>query len=131
LRLATEITPKLMWRNLIFLFFISLTPFVTLWLGEHFNASLPTALFGMNALACGLAYRGLQKAALKDYSKRKLDKSGLSDDKKGIASLLLYALAVPLAFVSHWLAVSLYVIVAVLWFVPDRRVQTVLVQTKI
>jgi uncharacterized membrane protein len=130
LRLTKTVTPKIMWRNLGFLFCISLTPFVTLWLGEHFGAAWPTAFFGLNALVCGGMYWFLQRAVISGNDEMTMAQAGLLQDRKGQLSLLLYALAVPLAFVSHWLSLTLYVAVAVMWFIPDHRVQQVLTPKK-
>lgn len=125
-RLAKQITPQIMWANLNLLFFISLTPFVTLWLGENFTAAWPAALFGINALACGAAYQGLQRAIIRDHSKEALEAAGLTNDRKGTLSVIAYTAAIPLAFVSTWLSVALYIAVAILWFIPDNRVESVL-----
>lgn len=127
LQLVNKVTPKIMWANLNFLFFVSLTPFITLWLGENYTAALPTALFGINSLASGLAYRSLQKSVLEGHDQATIANAGLASDFKGIISLLSYALAIPLAFVEHWLSIALYVLVAVMWFIPDRRVEKVLI----
>ena len=126
LRLTKTVTSKIMWRNLGFLFCISLTPFVTLWLGEHFGAAWPTALFGCNALVCGVMYWFLQRAVIVGNDEATLDRAGLLRDHKGRVSILLYALGVPLAFVSHWFSLALYVAVVILWFIPDHRVQQAL-----
>lgn len=126
LKLAKNVTPKIMWANLNLLFFLSLTPFVTLWWGEHIDATWPTVLFGANALTCAIAYRMLQSAIIADYDQKIIRKAGFNKDFKDNASVLCYLASVPLAFVSPWLSVALYVAVAVIWAIPDRRVETVL-----
>lgn len=126
LKLTRTVTPKIMWANLNLLFFLSLTPFVTLWWGENIDAAWPIALFGINALLCGLTYRLLQSAILASHDKAIIKTAGFGNDYKGNMSLAAYAIATPLAFMSPWISIALFITVAVIWVIPDRRVETVL-----
>ena len=108
------------------LFWLSLIPFVTGWMGENHFRPVPVALYGVALLMCGVAYSILVKALLKSHGADSTLAKAIGSDFKGKASLAAYACAVPLAFVHEWIALGLYIAVAVLWFVPDKRIESVL-----
>lgn len=126
LRAAKYGSSGIMWANLVFLFFLSLLPFVTGWMGEQFGSPWPTALFGLDALCSGIAYNVLQRAVLATRDAKSVSAVGLMADVKGLMSLALYAIAVPLAFVNHWIANAVYVAIALMWIIPDRRIEQLL-----
>ena len=115
-----------LWANMHLLFWLSLIPFVTGWMGENHFRPVPVALYGVALLMCGVAYSILVKALLKSHGADSTLAKAIGSDFKGKASLAAYACAVPLAFVHEWIALGLYIAVAVLWFVPDKRIESVL-----
>lgn len=116
-RAASQVNPRLMWHNLHFLFWLSLIPFFTAWLGENYRHTWPTALYGALMVLVAIAYQLLQKTILANGRK----KSTAGGDLKGALSLLLYGLSVIVAFIQPWLADILFGAVALMWFVPDQR----------
>jgi TMEM175 potassium channel family protein len=111
-----------MWANLHLLFWLSLIPFVTRWMGENRFTPLPTALYGVVLLLTALAYVVLERAIVAQQGKDWMLAPALGKDRKGLLSIACYALAIPLAFVRPLLAGALYALVAIMWFVPDRRI---------
>ena len=123
LHAAEKINGRVLWANLHLLFWLSLIPFTTGWMGENHLAPLPTSVYGVVLLLSAIAYTILQNtiiAAGGDHSKLKM---AVGSDRKGKVSLLCYTAAIPLAFVRPWIATVLYVIVALIWLVPDRRIE--------
>ena len=112
-----------LWANLHLLFWLSLVPFVTAWMGENHFATIPTAAYGVILLMAGFAYRILQKALIHGEGNDSLLATAVGSDVKGRLSLLLYLTAIPSAFVNRWLAGAIYVSVALVWLVPDRRIE--------
>ena len=112
-----------LWANLHLLFWLSLVPFVTAWMGENGFAALPTAMYGALLLACGLAYTILVRVLLADHSTNKRLSEAIGRDFKGNISLVIYAVAIPLAFVHQVIADVLYASVALMWLIPDRRIE--------
>jgi uncharacterized membrane protein len=121
LRAADRISGAAMWTNLLLLFWLSLTPVLTVWLRDEYEYPLPAAAFGLVALAAGLAYRLLVLALIRANGRDSAIAEAIGSDVKGYASLVLFAAAGPLAFVSPWISYALYMSVAVMWVVPDRR----------
>jgi uncharacterized membrane protein len=127
LLMATErVTGLILWANLHLLFWLSLIPFTTGWLGENEFAATPAAAYGIVLLASSLAYFGLQSAIIRVQGTDSVLARAVGRDRKGKASPLLYALGIGLAAVDRWLSVAVYVIVALMWLIPDRRVERVL-----
>ncbi len=127
---ATEkINGTIMWANMHLLFWLSLTPFVTEWAGRHPLAPGPTAVYGVLLLAASLAYWLLQNALLKMQGTDSLLCIALERDLKGKLSPALYALAIALAFVSPLLSALLYIAVALMWVVPDRRIENAVAES--
>lgn len=115
-----------LWANLHLLFWLSLVPFTTAWMGENHFAALPTAIYGAVLLMAAVAYWILQRALIKRDGNASLLAVAIGTDRKGTVSPILYALAIPLAFVSTWIAGALYVAVALIWLVPDSRIERVI-----
>jgi len=122
MHLTPTITGGVLWANLHLLFWLSLIPFATGWMGENHIEPIPTALYGVVLLMAGLAYVILQQAIIRDQGEGSLLRRAVHKDTKGKASAVLYAASVPLAFVSPWISVAIYVGVAVMWIIPDRRI---------
>jgi uncharacterized membrane protein len=121
LRAADRISGAVMWTNLFLLFWLSLIPVLTEWLSEEYRYPLPAAAYGVVALVSGFAYTLLVRALIRANGPDSAVARGIGSDVKGYASLVIYAAAVPLAFVSPWISYALWVLVALMWFVPDRR----------
>jgi TMEM175 potassium channel family protein len=124
LHATTRINGKVLWANLHLLFWLSLVPFATGWMGENHFASLPTAVYGAVLLAAALAYYVLQATILAEQGPDGKLARALGRDLKGKISPLLYSAAIPLAFVREWIADAIYVTVALIWLVPDRRIES-------
>ena len=125
-----KVTGPMLWANLHLLFWLSLVPFVTGWMGENHFAATPSALYGVVLLMAGMAYWILQQLIIATQGPDSLLKKAIGGDWKGKASPVIYAIAIPLAFWSEWISMSLYVLVALIWLVPDRRIEQALVRTE-
>jgi len=122
---ATErVNGGILWANLHLLFWLSLIPFTTGWMGENHFAPLPTAVYGVVLLLAGLAYQLLQSAIVAHQGAESRLREAVGKDVKGKISVGSYVLAIPLAFASCWISLALYVFVALLWLVPDRRIES-------
>ena len=122
---ATErINGKVLWANLHLLFWLSLVPFATGWMGENHFEALPTAVYGMVLLLAGVAYTVLLRTILAAQGPSSKLAAAVGSDVKGKISLLLYGAAIPLAFVNQWISDAIYVLVALIWLVPDRRIES-------
>jgi TMEM175 potassium channel family protein len=123
LHMTDRVTGVMLWANLHLLFWLSLIPFVTGWLGEHHTASLPTAVYGFVLLMAAIAYYILQATIIRAQGPGSRLAAAVGGDWKGKASPGLYVLAVGLAFVSPVVSDLLFVLVAIIWLVPDRRIE--------
>lgn len=128
LHVTHRVTGGILWANLHLLFWLSLLPFVTGWMGENHFAALPSAMYGFVLLMAGLAYWILAHTIVAVEGKDSLLAQAIGKDFKGSVSVVIYALAIPLAFVNQWLAQLLYVAVALMWLVPDKRIEKVLAE---
>jgi TMEM175 potassium channel family protein len=126
LHTVTRVDGLILWANSFLLFWLSLIPAATAWMGENFLVPIPTALYGGILLMPAIAYYLLQKAILRKQGPESLLANALGTDIKGKISPVLYAAAILLAFVSPWISIAIYVMVAVMWLVPDRRIESVL-----
>ena len=126
LHVVQKVGGGMLWANLHLLFWLSLVPFVTGWMGENRFAPVPTALYGVVLLMAALAYWLLQRIIIARQGPGSVLAAAVGRDLKGKASPLLYALAIPAAFLSPWIAGGLYVLVALMWLVPDRRIERTL-----
>ncbi len=123
LHATRHVNGPVLWANQHLLFWLSLVPFVTGWMGENHFAALPVALYGCVLLMAGVAYYVLARALVRLHGERSTLALALGSDVKGKLSVLIYACAVPLAFVQRWVAIGAYVAVALMWLVPDRRIE--------
>jgi uncharacterized membrane protein len=124
---ATErVSGGVLWANLHLLFWLSLVPFVTAWMGENHFAAGPTALYGLVMLLAAIAYWILLQTILAVQGPHSVLKAAVGRDFKGKLSPLLYLIAIPSAFIREWIAGALYVIVALIWLIPDRRIERML-----
>ena len=123
---AHAVNGCILWANLHLLFWLSLFPFATGWMGQNHLAATPTAVYGFVLLMAALAWYVLQSAIIAQQGRESLLAAAIGRDWKGKLSPALYLIAIPLAFVNCWISNSLYVLVAALWFVPDRRIERVL-----
>ena len=121
---TNRINGKILWANLHLLFWLSLVPFVTGWMGENHFAPLPTAVYGVVLLLAAISYTILQKMILNHQGPNSRLAAAVGKDVKGKLSLLCYILAIPLAFVHQWISDGLYVLVALMWLIPDRRIES-------
>ncbi len=119
---CSKIDGRVMWANLHMLFWLSLVPFCTSWVGEHHLEAVPTAFYGVVLLASAVAFIGLQ-ASLVAMKENAALAAMVDTDIKGKLSLALYAIAIVMAFVNQWVSDVLFVAVAMIWFVPDRRIE--------
>ena len=121
---ATQrVTGSILWANSHLLFWLSLVPFVTGWMGENHLAQVPTAAYGFVLFMAGIAYWILQRLIVAHEGPESVVGSAVGSDPKGMLSLLLYLLAIPLAFVNEWASYAIYVSVALIWLVPDKRLE--------
>ncbi len=125
-QVVKRVNGAVLWANLHLLFWLSLVPFVTGWMGENHFSKFPVALYGFILLMSALAYTVLSHTLIKHHGKDSVIATAFGKDFKGKISLGLYISAVILAFVSSWISLSFYVIVAAIWIVPDRRIEKVL-----
>lgn len=117
------VTGPMLWANLHLLFWLSLIPFATAWMGENSFAPAATVLYGAVLLLAAIAYTILQQTIIASQGAESLLRQAVGSDWKGKASLLLYALAIGLASWWRWISLCLYVLVALLWLIPDRRIE--------
>ena len=119
-----QVNGRVLWANLHLLFWLSLIPFMTGWMGENGFHSIPVALYGVVLLCSGLSFVILTRTLVRLHGKDSLLAQSIRGDIKGKISVLLCAVAIPLAFVSVWIAGAIYVLVAAIWFVPDPRIES-------
>ena len=125
---AKQVNGSILWTNMHLLFWLSLIPFATGWMGENNFAELPVALYGAVLWLSALAYYLMVRAMLAHHGKDSVLSAALGDGKKERISLALYTVAIPLAFLISWLSTLLYVVVAILWLIPDRRIENQLLK---
>ena len=127
LHTCQKITGAMLWANLHLLFWLSLFPFATGWMGENHFAATPMALYGVVLFMAAIAYWLLQHTIISSQGRDSLLKAAVGNDWKGKLSPLLYAIAIAASFLSPWISSGIYVAVALMWLVPDRRIANVLV----
>ena len=123
LHACERINGAIMWANLHLLFWLSLIPFVTAWMGEHHGSSMPTAAYAIVMLMCAVAYTILERLLIAENGRESLLAQAVGDERKGTISLALYIAAIPLAFVNQWISDAIFVTVALIWLIPDRRIE--------
>ena len=115
---------SILWANLHLLFWLSLIPFVTGWMGENNFATAPVALYGMVLWLCAMAYYLMVRTLLAHHGQDSVLRAAIGKDTKGLRSLYLYTAAIPLAFLAPWIALGLYITVAIMWLIPDQRIES-------
>jgi uncharacterized membrane protein len=129
LHTVNRVSGSILWANLHLLFWLSLIPFVTGWMGENNFASVPQALYGINLLMAAIAYYALQTVILKRHGRDSLLSKAIGKDLKGKISPILYVAAIFSTFLNRWIAGGIYVLVALIWLIPDKRIEkTMLVE---
>lgn len=118
-----HVNGSIMWANLHLLFWLSLIPFTTSWMGENHLAAIPVALYGAVLLLAAIAYFILTHVLISSHPKNSVVTMALGRDLKGKVSILIYTLAIPLSFMNSWYACILYILVAAMWLIPDRRIE--------
>ena len=126
LQAARHVNGSILWANLHLLFWLSLVPFVTSWMGENRFAPWPVALYGIVLFFAGFAYFILTKTLIARHGRDSVLATALGSDLKEKVSVILYALAIPLSFVNSLYACALYIFIAVMWLIPDRRIEKVM-----
>lgn len=126
LQAVHHINGRALWANLHLLFWLSLIPFVTGWMGENSFAAVPVALYGTVLLLAAVAYYILSQILISYHGEDSTLAIAIGRDTKGKISLVVYAAAILLAFINSWLACGLYALVAIMWFIPDRRIERTL-----
>jgi len=124
---ARSVTGSMLWANLHLLFWLSLIPFTTGWMGENHFATLPAAAYGAVLLMAAIAYWILQQRIIASQGENSALKRAVGNDWKGKLSPLLYVVAIVLAFPTPWISIAIYVFVALMWIVPDKRIERILV----
>jgi len=125
---VAEVSGRILWANLHLLLWLSMVPFVTGWMGENHFAKEPVALYGFILLMCAVAYWILQKTIIYSQGKESLLQKALGNDFKGKISPLLYLIAIPSAFLSPWISGAIYVAIALIWLIPDTRIERTIKQ---
>ena len=126
LQTVEKVNGKILWANMHLLFWMSLMPFATNWMGENEFASRPVALYGVVLVMCAIAYTILVLLLIDYHGADSTLAKAIGSDVKGKISLLFYLIAIPMSFFNNWVAFGLYVVVAIIWFIPDRRIENVL-----
>jgi uncharacterized membrane protein len=118
-----HVNGKVLWANMHLLFWLSLIPFATGWMGENHFATLPVAVYGFVLLMCAIAYHILARLLAHLHGKDSIIATAIGKDKKGKASVIIYTIAVCLCFIHSSIGIALYTIVAAIWFIPDKRIE--------
>jgi uncharacterized membrane protein len=128
LHAARHVDGRVLWANIHLLFWLSLTPFATAWMGDSHFATLPVAVYGVVLFMQAVAFTILVRSLIARHGPQSTIARAIGSDRKGRLSLALYASAVPLAFANRWVAFAIYVMVALIWLVPDKRIERVLTE---
>jgi uncharacterized membrane protein len=126
LQASKRVDGRALWANMFLLFWLALVPFVIRWMDETDFAALPTAAYGFILTMAAIGYNLLQRMLIKCDGLDSTLARAIGGDRKGKLSILIYLLAIGLAFVQPWIAIALYIVVAVIWFVPDRRIEKII-----
>ena len=122
-QVVKKVNGSVLWSNLFLLFWLSLIPFTTSWIGAHHFSAVPMSVYGFVLLMCAIAYNILQNRIIKVEGKDSVLHHAVQKDFKGKISYLAYVAAIPLAFVSPWISGTLYIAIALLWIIPDSRIE--------
>ncbi len=123
LQAVKQVNGKVLWCNILLLFCLSLVPFVTAWMGENHFSSSPVALYGIVLLMASLSYPILQQSLIKLHGKDSLLATSIGKDFKGKVSIVIYIVGILISFYNSWISFALYCVVAIIWFIPDRRIE--------
>src|SRR5262249_5056898 len=126
LQAIKHVDGRVLWANLHLLFWLSLIPFGTAWMGENNFATWPVALYGVVLMLAGVAYYLLTRSLIALHGRDSVLATAVGRDFKGKVSVVIYLSAIPLAFANRWVAFGMYVLVAIIWLVPDRRIEKTL-----
>jgi len=118
-----RVSGSILWANMHLLFWLSLVPFVTGWMGENHFATVPVALYGVVLWMSALAYFLMVRALMAYHDKASVLATALGNGKKERVSIVFYTVAIPLAFVASWIALAIYIAISILWLIPDRRIE--------
>jgi len=130
LHAVQKVNGPILWANLHLLFWLSLVPFVTAWMGENRFAAMPVAIYGSVMFMAGFAYFILSRMLIAHHGRDSALAIALGKDYKGRTSLVLYVMGIILSFTHSWTALGLYVLVAIMWFIPDRRIENALAESR-
>jgi uncharacterized membrane protein len=130
LQAARHVDGVVLWANLHLLFWLSIVPFVTDWMGESHLAAVPVAVYGATLNACGAAFWLLTKSLVRRHGADSTLAQAIGSDRKGVVSLVCYGASIPLAFVSTSISCALFIVVAVIWFVPDQRIERLMKESE-
>ena len=130
LHTAKSVNGKILWANMFLLFWLSIIPFVTAWMGENHFEMWPVVFYGIVLLMNAIAYSILAITLVWHHGKESLLAKALGKDWKGKLSIIIYVTAIALSFVNAWIGIALYTVVAIIWLVPDRRIEKVLVEER-
>ncbi|HEX5077143.1 MAG TPA: TMEM175 family protein [Gemmatimonadaceae bacterium] len=128
LHAVRQVDGRILWANIHLLFWLSLTPFATAWMGDTHFATLPVALYGADLFMAGVAFTILVRLLISRHGQQSTLARAIGADRKGWISLTMYGLAIPLAFVSRWISLAIYVTVALIWLIPDTRIERILME---
>lgn len=120
---AEHINGKILWANMYLLFWLSLIPFTTAWMGENHFTTWPIILYGIVLLNCGIAYYILEQMLIRLHGENSIIAKAVGKDKKGITSLVIYLAGIAVSFINAWIGLALYAVVAAMWLIPDRRIE--------
>jgi uncharacterized membrane protein len=123
LHTARQVSGGILWANLHLLFWLSLVPFVTAWMGENHFERQPVALYGVVMLMSGVAYYILETVLMRHHGPESALRAAVGKDFKGVISVVMYALAIAVSFANNWIALAIYIGVALMWLIPDRRIE--------
>lgn len=130
LHAAHKINGKVMWANSHLLFWLSLMPFTSGWMGENHFSSIPTAIFGVDLLMAAIAYSILTQCLVKLHGRDSTLAKAVGNDAKGKISVVLNAMAIALSCFNSWISLALYALIAIMWFIPDKRIERKLEEEK-
>ncbi len=122
-QITQKVNGKILWANLHLLFWLSLIPFTTAWIGDNYDSKLPVIAYGVVLLLCAIAYFILQAQIIKSHGEEFPLRKVVGSDRKGKISIVCYILGIGFTFLNTWLAIAFYGFVAILWLIPDRRIE--------
>jgi uncharacterized membrane protein len=125
LHTAKYVTGGILWANMLLLFWLSLIPFTTAWMGENHFESMPMALYGIVLFMAAIAYYILQRQIIRNHGLDSILAKAIGNDIKGKASPILYSLAIGLSWVSPWIAGMIYILITFIWLIPDKRIEII------